>query len=119
MVRLSGWLACSSRGATTRKTSQELIREWSSAMRAAANPGRCWLVRGGGGVGSGGWLEADLMAEGFELCDESPGFPFGVQAVGEEVSAELAVGPAGSQDVPDDDEDRVRDHDNRFLFGGR
>jgi len=40
-------------------------------------------------VGSGGWLEADLVAEGFEFCDEAPGFPVGVQAAGEEVGAEL------------------------------
>src|ERR1039457_1917430 len=83
-----------------------------------SEPRPVMVVRGGGGVGSGGWLEADLVAEGFEFCDEAPGFPVGVQAAGEEVSADLVVGPAGGQDVPDDDEDGVGDDDDRFLLGG-
>ncbi len=31
-------------------------------------------------AGSGGWLEADLVAEGFEFGDQAPGFPVRVQA---------------------------------------
>jgi hypothetical protein len=42
----------------------------------------------------GGWLEGDLVAEGFELGDQAPGFPFGVKAGGEVVSAQFVVGPA-------------------------
>ena len=59
------------------------------------------------------------MAEGFEFGDQAPGFPVGVEAAGEEVSAELAAGRAGGDDVPDDHEHRVRDDDDRFLLGGR
>lgn len=45
--------------------SDGLIREWSPAGRAAANPGRASSVRGvAEGEGLGGWLEADLVAEG-------------------------------------------------------
>jgi hypothetical protein len=42
------------------------------------------------------------MAEGLELGDQAAGFAFGVQALGEVVGAELVVGFAGGQDVPDD-----------------
>src|ERR1039457_4800756 len=76
-------------------------------------------ARGVAGVpGLGGWLEADLVTEGFEFRDQAPGFSFGVHAAGEEVGAELVVGPACGHDVPDDDEDRVGDHDDRFFLGG-
>jgi hypothetical protein len=64
--------------------------------------------------GSGGWLEA----ESFEFCDQAAGFSFGVEAAGEEIGAQLVVGFAGGQDRPDDDEDRVPDHDDRFLLRG-
>src|SRR5216683_4341947 len=73
----------------------------------------------GGGRGSGGWLEADLVAEGFEFRDQAPGFPVGVQAAGEVVGAELVVGSGGGQDVPDDHQQGVGDHDDGFLFRGR
>jgi hypothetical protein len=53
-------------------------------------------------VGSGGWLECDAVAEGFELGDEPAGLPFGVQAAGEVAGAEFLVGFPGGQDVPDD-----------------
>ena len=46
-----------------------------------------WLT-----VGLGGWLEADLAAEGFEFRDQAAGFPFGAEAAGEEVGAELSRG---------------------------
>jgi hypothetical protein len=36
-----------------------------------------------------GWLEVDLVAEGLEFCDQAAGFPAGVQAAGEEISAEF------------------------------
>src|SRR5947207_8582459 len=71
------------------------------------------------GPGSGGWLEADGVAEGFELCDQAAGFAFGVQPGGEVVLAEFVVGPAGGQYMPDDDDEGVRDHDDGlFLRGG-
>jgi hypothetical protein len=41
---------------------------------------------------SGGWLEADLVAEGFEFRDQAAGFSFGAEAAGEEVGAELSRG---------------------------
>ena len=59
------------------------------------------------------------MSEGFEFGDEAPGFPVGVEVAGEVVGAELVVGPGSGQDVPDDDEDGVGDHDDGFLFRGR
>ena len=64
-------------------------------------------------------MQADGVTEGFELGDQAAGFPFGVQAGGEVVLAELVVGCAGGQDVPDADQQRVRDDDDRFLFRGR
>lgn len=57
---------------------------------------------------SGGRLEGDLVADGFELGDQALGFPAVVKAAGEEVSAELVVGRASGRDVPDDHEHRVR-----------
>jgi len=44
-----------------------------------------------GCCGSGGWIQGDGVAEGFECCD---------QAAGEVVGAELVVGFAYGQDVP-------------------
>jgi len=78
-------------------------------------------VSGAGFVGwwSGGWLEADGVTEGFEFCDQAPGFPVGVEAAGEEVGAKLVVGHAAGQDVPDDDQQGVGDHDDRLLLRGR
>ena len=48
-------------------------------------------------------------AEGFELGDQAPGFPFGVEAGGEVVSTQFVVGLSGGQDVPDDECD-TRSH---------
>src|SRR5260370_27516387 len=66
---------------------------------------------------SGGWLEGDLVAEGLESGDQAAGFAVGVLAASEEVGAELVVGDAAGQDVPDDDEHGVGDDDDRFLLG--
>jgi len=49
------------------------------------------------------------VAEGLEPGDQAAGFPFGVLAAGEVVSAELVIGFAGGQDVPDDECD-TRSH---------
>jgi hypothetical protein len=49
------------------------------------------------------------VAECFQACDKAAGLPFGVLAAGEVVGAELVVGPAGGQDVPDDECD-TRSH---------
>src|ERR1035438_5637608 len=65
---------------------------------------------------SGGWLEADGVAECFELGDQAADFPFGVQAAGEVIGAELVVGLPGGQDVPDDDGQRMGDDDDGFLL---
>src|SRR5216683_6602108 len=67
---------------------------------------------------SGGWLKGDLVAEGFEPGDQAAGFSFGVEAAGEEVGAEFVVGGAARQHVPDDDQERVGDHDDRLLLRG-
>ena len=44
-----------------------------------------------------------MVAEGFESGDKAPGFPVGVEPLGEEISTQLVVGHAAGQDVPDDD----------------
>jgi hypothetical protein len=86
-----------------------LIREWSLAGQAVA-PGGALAEPGSWGAGSGGgWLQGDGVAEGFELCDQAACFPLGIQAAGEVAGAELLVGPAGGQDVPDDECD-TRSH---------
>jgi hypothetical protein len=66
----------------------------------AGGSGPLLVVMVAGAVGSGGWGEGDGVAEGFELCDQAAGFPFGVQPAGEVVLAELVVGFAGGQDAP-------------------
>ena len=58
---------------------------------------------------SGGWVEGDGVPEGLELGDEPPGFAFGVLEAGEVAGAELVIGFAGGQDVPDDECD-TRSH---------
>src|SRR6185312_3573211 len=50
--------------------------------------------------------------------DEAAGFPLRVQAAVEVVGAELVVGGAGGQDVPDDDQDGVGDDDDGLVLGG-
>src|ERR1700722_31178 len=67
---------------------------------------------------SGSWLEGDLVSEGFELGDQAAGFASGVQAAGEVAGAEFVVGLSGGQDVPDDDDHRVGDHDDGLLLRG-
>jgi hypothetical protein len=42
--------------------------------------------------GSGGWLEADPVAEGFEFCDEGAGFPAGVQRRAKKSAASSSQG---------------------------
>jgi hypothetical protein len=69
------------------------------------------------GDGSGGVFQGDPLAEGLEAGDEALRFAFGVQAAGEVVGAELVVGLSGGQHVPDDDEDRVDDHDDGLALG--
>ena len=64
-----------------------------------AGGGRRRAEAGGGGR-SGGWLEGDGVAEGFEFGDEPAGLPFGVPAAGEVVGAKFVVGLSSSQDVP-------------------
>src|SRR5215204_7681894 len=52
--------------------------------------------------------ERDVVSEAFELGDEASGLAFGV-AVGEVVAAEVAVGLAGGEHVPDRADHRVLD----------
>ena len=58
------------------------------------------------------------MAEGFEFGDEPLGFFRRVRAVGVEVGAEIGVGLAGGQHVPDDYGEGVGDGDDGPFFGG-
>src|SRR3954451_23852552 len=53
-------------------------------------------------------LERDVVSEPFELFDEAFGLAFGV-AVGEVVGAEVAVGLAGAEHVPDGADQGVLD----------
>src|SRR6266540_1019016 len=64
----------------------------------------------------GGWLEGDGVAEGLEPGDQAAGFAFGVQALGEVVGAELVVGFAGGQDVPDNHDHGMGHDDDGFLL---
>jgi hypothetical protein len=50
-------------------------------------------------LGAGGGPEGDLVAEGFQLCDQAAGFSAGIQAAAEVVGAEFAVGSGGCGDV--------------------
>jgi hypothetical protein len=56
------------------------------------------------------------VAEGFEPGDQPTGFLLGVGAAGIEVGAEVGVGLAGGQHMPDDHQQGVCDGDDRFLF---
>src|SRR3954454_15000241 len=58
--------------------------------------------------------ERDGVAEAFELFDEALGLAFGV-ALREEVGAEVAVGLAGREHVPDRRQQRVLDRAERAL----
>src|SRR3954454_8093073 len=56
----------------------------------------------------GGGFDSDLVPEGFELVDESAFACFGaVEAAGEVVRAQVAVGGSLGQDVPDDHNEGV------------
>ena len=91
-----------------------MVLSWAggSTRRSASGAG-FW------GLGSGGgWLQGDGVAEGFELRDQAAGFPFGIQAGDEVVGTEFVVGLSGDQDVPDDDDQGVGDHDDGFLLRG-
>src|SRR4029453_9937473 len=60
-----------------------------------------WRLRDGG-------FDSDLVPEGFELVDESTFACFGaVEAAGEVVRAQVAVGGSLGQDVPDDHNEGV------------
>ena len=76
-----------------------------------------WPVAAGQGLvagaeSGGGVVQGDAVAEGFEPGDQAAGLPSGIQAAGEVVGAEFLVGFPGGQDVPDDDDHRVGDHDD-------
>src|SRR6266516_2326194 len=59
----------------------------------------------------GGWGESDVLAEAFELCDESADVGLVGQAAGEVVAAEVAVGLFAVEQVVGDDESGVADGD--------
>jgi len=56
------------------------------------------------------------MAEGFKPGDEPAGFFFRVGAAFVEIGAQIGVGPAGGQDMPDDHQQGMSDGDDGFLF---
>jgi hypothetical protein len=56
-----------------------------------------------------------VVSEAFELFDQAPGLAFGV-AGGEVVGAEVVVGAAGREDVPDDDQEFVATAMIAFFF---
>src|SRR5271166_7193159 len=89
-----------------------MVLSWAGGSTRRSASGAGFL-----GCGSGGGVEDDGVSEGFELGDEPAGFAFGVQAGGEVVGAELVVGLSGGQDVPDDDDQGVRDHDDGLFLG--
>jgi hypothetical protein len=60
--------------------------------------------------------QGDLVAEGFELADEVALAGLGVGAGGEVVGAELLVGGALFQHVPDDDDEGVGDGEDGFAL---
>src|SRR6266568_9368896 len=61
--------------------------------------------------GSRGGCEGDFVAEGFESGDEPLGFLRRVGAGGVEVGAEVGIGLAGGQHVPDDHDQGAGDGD--------
>src|ERR1700676_2690486 len=91
-----------------------MVLSWAGGSTRRSASGAGLLGRASGG----GWLQADGVAEGFELCDQAACFSLGIQAAGEVVGAELVVGLSGGQDMPDDDDHGVGDHDDRFLLRG-
>src|SRR5262249_47685965 len=87
-------------------------RAGGSTRRSAAEPGE-WLAAVVGGRGSGGRGGGGGRGWG----ERGGGRGCGGGAPGEVVFAEFVVGFAGGQDVPDDHQDRVGDHDDGFLPG--
>lgn len=49
-----------------------------------------------------------MLAEGFEACDETPGFAVGIGTVVEAPGSEVVVGLSRGQDAPDDHQIRGR-----------
>src|SRR3954451_9896272 len=79
--------------------------------RSAAEPGYR-----GDGLGSGGGLDGDLVAEGFELVDVGAFLAFGVDPLVVEVGSEVVVAGLGiGQQMPDDDQDGAADGDDGLL----
>ena len=68
----------------------------------------CWGLGGGG--------ELDVPAELFELPDEEPTASFGLIFAFEICGAELVECCFIAQEVPTDDDQRVRDRDQRSLL---
>jgi hypothetical protein len=68
-------------------------------------------LRGCGGSG----LEGDGETEIFELRDQTTRASLGVLSVGEVVLAEVLVHLAGTEQVPDEFDQRVRDGDGRLV----
>src|SRR5215203_6474906 len=95
-----------------------LIRK-SMVSRQAAAPGaaqRSWVQAGWMGAGSGGGLEGDFVAEGFELADVVALGAVGVEAGVVEAGAEVTeAGLWVGQQVPDDDQDGPADRDDRLV----
>src|SRR5829696_6416765 len=87
--------------------------------RQTAAPGaaqRSRVQSGWMGAGSGGGLEGDLVAEGFELADVVALGAVGVDAGVVEAGAQVTEAGGGvGQQVPDDDQDGPADRHDRLV----
>src|SRR3954449_5429628 len=83
------------------------MREWRARAPATSHPRVCLTGKVRSGC-RGSFGQRDVVPEAFELFDEALGLAFGV-ALGEVVGAEVAVGLAGGEHVPDRVEQRVLD----------
>src|SRR4051812_15556232 len=98
-------------------SSRAWVRQFDARDSAAAATGRQCRFCLTGKVRSGcldPLCERDVVSEAFELVDEASGLAFGV-AGGEVVAAEVVVGLAGGQHVPDRAEHAVLDGAERLL----
>ena len=89
---LAGWRAW--RDSNPRPAANPKIGELPGARQ---RPAEFWRSRVRAGGGSGGGLEGDGVAEGFELADVAALAPFGVDTGGVEARAEVVKLGVGSE----------------------
>src|SRR5215472_12472274 len=108
------YLHCCAPSAT--RTRDLLLIRKSVSYRARASTRRSVSVAGFCGAGSGGGLEGDGVAEGFELADVVALAAFGVDAAGVVAGPEVAeLGVGVGEQVPGDDQDGAADGDDGAL----